>query len=169
MSTIDQYVANATQAVENWTHVEGKDCGGWHSEGLRQRCYKGYHVGVTNVNCPFFLSNQFLPWLFRRTKFWSLRKMFGAKDVSDLTVPLLVKSTVLPYDATTVSMVTVLLCHATPLQVRKLSVRSDRALVMSWAMMILVGRLWTEVQTSLRPRPDIRTYAKRFARVGKPL
>ncbi len=89
--------------------------------------------------------------------------------MSDLTVPLLVKSTVLPYDATTVSMVTVLLCHATPLQVRKLSVRSDRALVMSWAMMILVGRLRTEVQTSLRPRPDIRTYAKRFARVGKPL
>ena len=32
------------------------------------------------------------------------------------------------------------LCHTTPLQVRKVAVRSDRALVMSWMMMIL-GRL----------------------------
>jgi hypothetical protein len=89
--------------------------------------------------------------------------------MSDHTVPLSVKLTVLPYDAMTVSMVTVLLYHATTLQVRKLSVRLDRVLAMSWTMMILVGQLWTEVQTSPRPRPDIRTYTKRLARVGKPL
>jgi hypothetical protein len=92
MSTIDQYVANATQAVENRTHVEGKDCEGWHSGGLRQRCYKGYHVGVTNVNCQFFLSNQFLPWLFRRTKFRSLRKMSGAKDAGTSAIKSLVST-----------------------------------------------------------------------------
>ena len=45
--------------------------------------------------------------------------LVSCQSLSDHSVPLLVKSTVLPYDAMTVSMVTVLLYHAITLQLRK--------------------------------------------------
>jgi hypothetical protein len=69
--------------------------------------------------------------------FWGqydIKPRFSTWCMSDPFCSLLVKSTVLPYDAMTVSMMTVLLYHATTLQVRKLSVWSDRALVSMWSL-----------------------------------